>query len=194
MVLPVARVLFEVRALSMTLVSVVGCVKGSVAAGTLTAPRRFATLRSRKPPLKPPLLLSGPLASRWCCQLQLSMRNCGNTCNATTLSCAPGVRCLARASLPGAHDACGGRRSGRRADQPKFWAEGCQLGTAAANTWVHLRLCGTSGRRLLRRLEEPAWPEHFHATQHPITTSIEPGEHWIWCYVDELVIGAPCVT
>ena len=29
---------------------------------------------------------------------------------------------------------------------------------------------------------------HFHATQHPIMTSIEPGENWSWCYVDELAM------
>ena len=29
--------------------------------------------------------------------------------------------------------------------------------------------------------------KHFHATKHPIVQSIEPGEHWMWCYVDELM-------
>jgi hypothetical protein len=30
--------------------------------------------------------------------------------------------------------------------------------------------------------------KHFHATHHPIMTSMEPGEDWSWCYVDELVM------
>jgi uncharacterized UBP type Zn finger protein len=30
--------------------------------------------------------------------------------------------------------------------------------------------------------------KHFHASQHPLMRSIEPGEEWGWCYVDELVI------
>jgi uncharacterized UBP type Zn finger protein len=29
--------------------------------------------------------------------------------------------------------------------------------------------------------------KHFHATKHPIIRSIEPGESWMWCYVDELM-------
>jgi hypothetical protein len=28
--------------------------------------------------------------------------------------------------------------------------------------------------------------KHFHATQHPIIRSLEPGEDWGWCYVDQL--------
>jgi uncharacterized UBP type Zn finger protein len=28
---------------------------------------------------------------------------------------------------------------------------------------------------------------HFHATGHPVIRSLEPGERWSWCYVDELV-------
>jgi len=47
---------------------------------------------------------------------------------------------------------------------------------------------------LLRRLEEPAATKHFRATQHPIMTSIEPGENWSWCYIDELADGNPAVT
>jgi hypothetical protein len=26
--------------------------------------------------------------------------------------------------------------------------------------------------------------KHFHATHHPIITSLERGETWSWCYVD----------
>jgi uncharacterized UBP type Zn finger protein len=27
--------------------------------------------------------------------------------------------------------------------------------------------------------------KHFQATGHPLVRSIEPGENWVWCYVDE---------
>jgi uncharacterized UBP type Zn finger protein len=30
--------------------------------------------------------------------------------------------------------------------------------------------------------------EHFHATRHPIVKSMEPGEQWGWCYVDEVML------
>ena len=28
--------------------------------------------------------------------------------------------------------------------------------------------------------------QHFRTTGHPVMRSIEPGEHWLWCYVDQL--------
>ena len=27
---------------------------------------------------------------------------------------------------------------------------------------------------------------HFEATGHPLMRSVEPGETWTWCYVDEV--------
>jgi hypothetical protein len=27
---------------------------------------------------------------------------------------------------------------------------------------------------------------HFHSSKHPIVKSIEQGENWGWCYVDEV--------
>jgi uncharacterized UBP type Zn finger protein len=32
--------------------------------------------------------------------------------------------------------------------------------------------------------------KHFHQSSHPVIRSIEPGEDWIWCYVDEMIAGA----
>ncbi len=43
-------------------------------------------------------------------------------------------------------------------------------------------------RRLLRFVQEQARTKHFHATNHPIVASFEPGEYWRWCYVDEILI------
>jgi uncharacterized UBP type Zn finger protein len=31
--------------------------------------------------------------------------------------------------------------------------------------------------------------KHFHHDRHPVMRSIEPGENWIWCYVDEMIVG-----
>jgi len=28
----------------------------------------------------------------------------------------------------------------------------------------------------------------FHATEHPIIGSFEPGEAWRWCYIDETLV------
>jgi hypothetical protein len=45
-------------------------------------------------------------------------------------------------------------------------------------------------RGLLRFLQEKHATKHFHATKHPIMQSIEPGENWMWCFVDEVELGA----
>jgi uncharacterized UBP type Zn finger protein len=31
--------------------------------------------------------------------------------------------------------------------------------------------------------------KHFHKTTHPLIRSIESGESWVWCYVDEIEAG-----
>jgi hypothetical protein len=31
--------------------------------------------------------------------------------------------------------------------------------------------------------------KHFHAVKHPLVRSIEPGESWVWCYIDEVMPG-----
>jgi hypothetical protein len=30
---------------------------------------------------------------------------------------------------------------------------------------------------------------HFHATNHPIIKSFQPGDDWAWRYVDQLILG-----
>lgn len=31
--------------------------------------------------------------------------------------------------------------------------------------------------------------KHFHTTHHPIMRSIEHGEDWYWCYIDNIMLG-----
>lgn len=55
--------------------------------------------------------------------------------------------------------------------------------------WVHLRECLECGH--VGRCDDPEnkhATEHFHATDHPIIRSFEPGEDWIWCYVDDVAM------
>lgn len=67
--------------------------------------------------------------------------------------------------------------------------EGCPDCLVEGTTWVHLReclecghvgCCDSSPRRHASA--------HFTATQHPIMRSIQPGESWRWCFVDELIV------
>jgi len=53
--------------------------------------------------------------------------------------------------------------------------------------WVHLRLCMTCGHvGCCDNSKNKHATKHFHATQHPVIRSFEPGEAWMFCYVDDL--------
>ncbi|HEU5284123.1 MAG TPA: UBP-type zinc finger domain-containing protein [Burkholderiales bacterium] len=72
-----------------------------------------------------------------------------------------------------------------RTDQPR--SHGCEECLAIGDSWVHLRLCRTCGHvGCCDDSKNRHATRHFHQTRHPIITSIEPGEDWSWCYVDEL--------
>jgi uncharacterized UBP type Zn finger protein len=56
--------------------------------------------------------------------------------------------------------------------------------------WVHLRLCMECGHVACRDSSKNKHAtKHFHATKHPLMRSVEPGESWVWCYVDDLTPG-----
>ena len=66
-------------------------------------------------------------------------------------------------------------------------SDGCEECLAMGDTWVHLRLCRTCGHvGCCDSSKNKHATKHFHATRHPIITSLERGEDWSWCYVDEL--------
>jgi CPA1 family monovalent cation:H+ antiporter len=53
---------------------------------------------------------------------------------------------------------------------------------------VHLRLCLTCGYvGCCDSSPRKHSSLHFGETEHPVMRSMEPGEHWRWCYVDEVV-------
>ena len=56
--------------------------------------------------------------------------------------------------------------------------------------WMHLRTCQTCGVTLCcDSSPNTHMTKHFHATGHPVVISAEPGERWLWCYMDEAVKG-----
>ena len=63
---------------------------------------------------------------------------------------------------------------------------GCEECTRLGQDWVHLRVCLSCGHvgccDSSRNRHATA---HFYATAHPVVASLEPGEGWRWCYVDE---------
>jgi len=67
---------------------------------------------------------------------------------------------------------------------------GCEECLKTGDTWVHLRLCLTCGQvGCCDSSKNKHATKHFHATKHPLVRSIEPGENWVWCYVDEVMSG-----
>ena len=62
---------------------------------------------------------------------------------------------------------------------------GCEECLKSGDSWVHLRLCLTCGHvGCCDSSKNKHATRHFHATQHPLVKSLEPGEHWAWCYAD----------
>jgi DNA integrity scanning protein DisA with diadenylate cyclase activity len=65
---------------------------------------------------------------------------------------------------------------------------GCEDCLKTGDEWVHLRLCETCGHvGCCDDSKNKHATEHFHATAHPVIRSLEPGEDWRWCYVDEVI-------
>ncbi len=66
---------------------------------------------------------------------------------------------------------------------------GVALGLCAVARWVHLRLCLSCGHVGCCD-ESPGThaTKHFHHSRHALIKSLEPGEDWAWCYVDELMM------
>jgi uncharacterized UBP type Zn finger protein len=55
--------------------------------------------------------------------------------------------------------------------------------------WLHLRLCLTCGEvNCCDSSPNRHATKHFHASGHPIMQSFQPGEDWMWCFVDELAV------
>ena len=67
--------------------------------------------------------------------------------------------------------------------------KGCEECLKMGSHWVHLRLCMICGHvGCCDSSPNKHATKHFHTTKHPIMRSIEPGETWGWCYVDELML------
>jgi CPA2 family monovalent cation:H+ antiporter-2 len=66
---------------------------------------------------------------------------------------------------------------------------GCEECLQTGDRWVHLRLCMTCGHvGCCDSSKNKHATKHFHATEHPIVRSLEPGDEWGWCYVDEVML------
>ena len=68
-------------------------------------------------------------------------------------------------------------------------AKGCEDCLREGTRWVHLRMCLECGHvGCCDSSPRKHATKHFHTSKHPIMRSVEPGESWGWCYVDELMM------
>ena len=68
-------------------------------------------------------------------------------------------------------------------------SDGCAECLAIGDEWVHLRMCMSCGAvRCCDSSPNQHTSKHAASTGHPIVRSMEPGEEWMWCYVDEVYI------
>ena len=66
----------------------------------------------------------------------------------------------------------------------------CEECVQVGDDWVHLRLCLVCGHvGCCDSSKNKHATKHFHASRHPLMRSIERGEAWVWCFIDEVVAG-----
>jgi uncharacterized UBP type Zn finger protein len=66
-------------------------------------------------------------------------------------------------------------------------ADGCEDCLRIGSWWVHLRMCMTCGHvGCCDSSPNRHATAHAGAVGHPIVRSLEPGESWFWCYLDEV--------
>ena len=63
----------------------------------------------------------------------------------------------------------------------------CDECVTIGSRWVHLRTCQTcGGTRCCDSSPNKHASKHARESSHPVVSSAEPGEAWLWCYPDEL--------
>ena len=71
---------------------------------------------------------------------------------------------------------------------PKPNTKGCEECLKMGDTWVHLRLCESCGHvGCCDSSKNKHATKHFRAIGHPIVKSLEPGENWLYCYLDDVM-------
>jgi uncharacterized UBP type Zn finger protein len=71
-------------------------------------------------------------------------------------------------------------------------ADGCEDCLATGDKWLHLRICLECGHvGCCDDSPNKHATAHANASGHPIIRSLEPGEDWSWCFVDEIAMRIP---
>jgi uncharacterized UBP type Zn finger protein len=71
-------------------------------------------------------------------------------------------------------------------------SNGCEDCLAIGSHWLHLRRCTSCGHvGCCDNSPMRHATAHYHGTAHPIIQSFEPGEDWLWCYLDDVAFELP---
>ena len=66
---------------------------------------------------------------------------------------------------------------------------GCEECLKTGDDWVHLRMCLTCGHvGCCDSSKNKRARKHFHSSHHPLVQSLETGEDWVWCYIDQVML------
>ncbi|MES2392029.1 MAG: UBP-type zinc finger domain-containing protein [Acidobacteriota bacterium] len=69
------------------------------------------------------------------------------------------------------------------------YKKGCPECIAMGDTWVHLRECLVCGHvGCCDSSKNKHATKHFHTSKHAVMRSVEPGESWGYCYVDDVMV------
>jgi monovalent cation/hydrogen antiporter len=76
---------------------------------------------------------------------------------------------------------------------PSAASDGCaECNAEGTSSWAHLRMCLECGHvGCCDSSPNQHATGHFQLTGHPVMRSIEPGETWRWCYVDNELLNEP---
>ena len=69
---------------------------------------------------------------------------------------------------------------------------GCEDCLATGDEWLHLRICLECGKvGCCDDSPNQHATAQAQASEHPIIRSLQPGETWSWCYLDETAMVIP---
>jgi uncharacterized UBP type Zn finger protein len=72
--------------------------------------------------------------------------------------------------------------------------EGCEDCLATGGEWLHLRICLECGKvGCCDDSPNRHASAHARGSGHPLIRSLEPGEEWSWCFVDDVALSIPAV-
>jgi uncharacterized UBP type Zn finger protein len=72
--------------------------------------------------------------------------------------------------------------------------DGCEECLATGGVWLHLRICLECGHvGCCDDSPSKHATAHFKSSGHPIIRSLEKGEDWSWCFIDQVGMELPQV-